>query len=233
MSSNEIIVDVWGDFACFTNPTSKVERVTYDVITPSAARGILCAIYSKPIEFYYQITKIEIMKPIQHIHIKRNEFKEKTNASTLEVQYATTGKGNKGLTQRNTIFLKDVYYRIHAKMIKQPNFQGTEIQFYEQFNKRLKKGKCFYQPCLGTRECMCFFSEPNNDMQPLMDLNENMGIMVYDVFDIRKHEILDTRDKNNNAFYPSIYNVIVKNGVIDVPEFDSNEVIKVKEGFVC
>ena len=222
--NNEIVLDVWGDFACFTNPLSKVERVSFDCITPSAARCILNAIYSKPIEFYYQITKIEIMNPIKKINIRKNEFKEKTNAKKLTPIYNITKKGEKGLTQRNNFYLKDVYYRIYAKIIKQPTFNGTLQQLYDQFEKRLLKGKCFYQPCLGTRECFCYFSEKNENKQPL-NINMDLGIITYDVFDIRNNIPLDT-SKNINTFKPSYFKAKIINGVLEVPEYESDAVLK-------
>lgn len=78
--NREIVLEVWGDFACFSNPAAKVERMTYPVPTPSAARGILSSIYCKPAEFYYQITRIEVLNPIRYISFKRNEIKSKTAA---------------------------------------------------------------------------------------------------------------------------------------------------------
>lgn len=224
---NQIQLDVWGDFALFTRPECKIERVSYDCMTPSAARGILCAIYSKPIEFYYEITKIEIINPIKTINIRKNEFKEKTNSKTLEPSYNVTQKGNKGLTQRNNIYLKNVYYRIYAKIVKQPTFDGSLKSLYSQFEKRASKGKCFYQPSLGTRECYCDFSLPNYDRQPL-DINLDLGIMMYDVFDIRKNIPLDT-SKKNNTYYPTFFNAKIENGILIVPPFESDEVFKLKE----
>ena len=227
----EIVIDVWGDFACFTRPESKIERVSYPCINPSAARGVLNAIYSKPIEFYYQINKIEIMNPIKTINIKKNEFKEKTN-NKLDPVYNINEKGAKGLTQRNNVYLKDVYYRIYATIIKQPNFLGSTKQLYEQFIRRVKKGKCFYNPSLGNRECFCYFSLPNYEKQPL-NFNLDIGIMTYDIFDIRNNIPLDTRieSKNNNEIYnPSFFYAKIENGVLEVPKYESEKVFKIKGG---
>ena len=88
---NEIKIEVWGDFACFSRPESKVERLTYPVMTPSAARGILSAIYSKPPEFYWQIRRIEVLKPIKYLSFKRNEV---INSSTLSRIGAAEGNLN-------------------------------------------------------------------------------------------------------------------------------------------
>ena len=83
---NEIKIEVWGDFACFSRPESKVERLTYPVITPSAARGILSAVYSKPVEFYWQIRQIEVLKPIRYATFKRNEvINSKISKKNMEI----------------------------------------------------------------------------------------------------------------------------------------------------
>lgn len=224
---NEIIIDVFGDFALFTRPESKVERVSYPCMTPSAARGILNAIYEKPIEFYYQITKIEIINPIKTINIKTNETKEKID-DKLSPIYNELIKGEKGLTQRNNQFLQNVYYRIYAKIIKQPDFNGTLKQLYIQFQKRVERGKCFYQPFLGIRECECFFSMPDFFKQPI-NLNLDIGLMLYDVFDITKNIKLDTRKKTyNNPTKISFFNAKIENGVLNIPEFSSDLVLKTK-----
>lgn len=224
--NDELIIDVWGNFAMFTRPESKVERVSYDCITPSAARGILNAIYSKPIEFYYQITKIEIMKPIKFINIKKNEFKEKTNEKTLEPSYNINEKGDHGLTQRNNYYLKDVYYRIYAKIIKRDDAPSSINlkSLYEQFERRVSNGKCFYQPSFGCRECLCHFSLPNESLKPI-DLNLNLGIMLYDVFDITSNIPLNTKN-NTGKTSISVFNAVIKKGTLIVPEYNSMEVFK-------
>lgn len=225
--NKEIVIDVWGDFACFTRPESKVERTSYPLPNPSAARGILNAIYSKPIEFYYQITKIEIINPIKTISIKKNEFKEKIDAKTLSPTYNINEKGNHGLTQRTTIYLKDVYYRIYAKIIKQKDFKGSLVQLYEQFEKRVKNGKCFYQPSLGLRECMCNFSMVDETKHPL-DINLDLGIILYDVFDIRKNIPLDTSKKDCNIINRSCFYAKVEHGEMIVPDYESDKVFKLE-----
>lgn len=222
--NDEVVFDVWGDFACFTRPESKIERVSYDCMNPSAARGILNAIYSKPIEFYYQVTEIEVMNPIKRINIKKNEFTEKISYKKIN---PVNNKEN--MTQRNNIYLKDVYYRIHAKIIPQVGFENKKHQLYAQFEKRLNKGKCFYNPSLGLRECMCFFSEINEDKKSL-NFDLDLGIMLYDVFDISKNIPLNTDKKNQtDSFYPSYFSASIKNGILQVPKFYDDKVFKIKE----
>ena len=123
----EIIVDVWGDFACYSRPESKVERMTYPVPTPSAMRGVLSAIYSKPNEFYWQVTRIEVLHKLSYASFKLNEVKEKLPEKPKEaIQVDLAGGGGKGRTQRQTVALKNVRYRVHAKICKRPGFAGTE-----------------------------------------------------------------------------------------------------------
>lgn len=162
---SEIAVDVWGKIAMFTPPESKIERVSYSVPTPSACRGILCSIYFKPIEFYYEIKKIEVMKSIKMIEIKTNESKTKVELGNPRPIYLTMGNmenlscGRTGQgTQRGNVYLRDVYYRITADIVKrQDALARIKIEgLYDQFVNRVKKGKCFRQPFLGTHECMAF-----------------------------------------------------------------------------
>ena len=159
------VIEVWGDLACFTRPEAKVERLSYPVITPSAARGIFDAIYSKPIEFTWRIDKIEVLKPIQFIALRRNEVKHKI--SDTAVKQAMKGKemmpivadgtidlvgsDQKGRTQRQTIALKDVRYRIHAHIVPRSGFQDKLKGIEEQAWRRIQSGKCFYQPYFGCR----------------------------------------------------------------------------------
>ena len=117
---NEIQMEVWGDFACFSRPESKVERLTYPVMTPSAARGILSAVYSKPPEFYWQVKKIEVLHPIRYMSFKRNEVINSKIGRKPEPMLVEDDR-----TQRQTVVLKDVRYRITAEMKPQKNWNHT------------------------------------------------------------------------------------------------------------
>jgi CRISPR-associated protein Cas5d len=215
----EVVVDVWGDFACFTQTESKVERVTYDVPTPSACRGVLSAIYCKPAEFYYEITKIEVMNPIRYLSMKRNEVMRKADKKHQPL-YSEEIR-----TQRGTVYLRDVYYRIHARMIKRPDYNkpNAEEKFRTQFTKRVERGKCFYQPFLGTKECMCFFGPPDMERCPTKE-DRDLGIMLYDIFDIRDNTPLDTENGTGNI-RPSYYHPHMIKGVIQVPGYESGEIM--------
>lgn len=211
---NEIKIEVWGDFACFTRPESKVERLTYPVITPSAARGILSAIYSKPVEFYWQIRQIEVLRPIRYATFKRNEVINSKIGRKPEPMLVEDDR-----TQRQTVALRDVRYRITAEIIPRPDFKGTVNQLYEQAKRRVHSGKCFFQPSLGLREFVCYFDEAT-DAEPI---NESMdiGFMLYDVFDLHKYEVTKTAEP-----FVSVFHAVLENGGITVPDFDSSEVLK-------
>lgn len=159
---NEVIVEVWGDFACFTRPESKVERLTYPVMTPSAARGILSAIYSKPVEFYWQVRKIEVLNPVKYISFQRNEVIN-SKVSSMKPVIVEDNR-----TQRQSVVLKDVRYRITAEIVKREDFDGTTEQLYKQAMRRIENGKCFFQPSFGLREFVCYFSEPT-DIEPIKE----------------------------------------------------------------
>lgn len=215
---NEIQVEIWGDFACWSRPESKVERLTYPMITPSAARGVLSAIYSKPPEFYWQVKKIEVLKPIRYISFKRNEV---INCKIGRVMKPTLVEESR--TQRQTVALKDVRYRITAEMIPQNGFKGTVNQLYEQAQRRISGGKCFFQPSLGLREFVCYFSEPT-DAKPIpVDLD--IGIMLYDVFDLHKYKVTEKAEP-----FVTVFKAKLEQGVLNVPPFDSDEVLKPERG---
>lgn len=208
----EISVEVWGDFACFSPPYAKVERLSYPFPTPSAARGILSAIYSKPKEFYWQVKRIKVLNPIRYISFKRNEVKSKTAASYLET--------DEDRTQRQTVALKDVRYRITADAVLQPGFDGTEMQIYEQAFRRISQGKCYYQPCLGMKEFVAYFALCTGSAEPIPD-SMDAGLMVYDVFDLHDNAV-----KAKTTPKLSLFHAVMEHGVIEVPPYDSPDVLK-------
>ena len=226
----EVCIDVFGNFACFTRPECKIERYSYPCMTPSAARNILNNIYFKPSEFYYEILSIEIMKPIKYLNIKRNEVKDKLKTEIKEsydfsFDATFAGHGNTGRTQRNTYYLKDVYYRIKALLHKRKDFTRENIEALKnQFVKRVKKGKCFNQPFFGLRECVCYFSEPDEDIKVDISVNEYIGTMLYDMFNIDNNIKLDTsKDKKLNNVSQVInihyFEGIIKNGILLIPRW--------------
>ena len=210
----EISVTVWGDLACFTSPTTKVERLSQAVPTPSAARGILSSVYAKPKEFFWMITKIEVLKPIRYISVRRNEVKS-ILGNNMEPISAEDER-----TQRQTVFLYDVRYRITAQIVPRPDYHGTVEQLYAQAERRIKGGKCFCQTALGLRECVAYFSESDPNEKPIQQ-DMDLGLMVYDIFDLHDAEV---RKKTRTRL--SLYHAVMKQGVIEVPPYDSPEVLK-------
>ncbi len=140
----EIVLEVWGDFACFSQLQGKVERLSFPVPTPSAVRGILSSIYSKPAEFFWQVNRIEVLNPIRYISFKRNEVKSKVKDKPIFT--------DEDRTQRQTVALRDVRYRFAASICPRDTFTGTTAQLYGQALRRIRTGKTFMQPSLGLRE---------------------------------------------------------------------------------
>lgn len=213
----EIVLEAWGDFACFTNPAAKVERLTYPFPTPSAARGILSAIYAKPVEFYWQVNRIEVLNPIRYISFKRNEVK-----STLGMK---DGCGipiitDEDRTQRQTVALQDVRYRIAASIVPQPAYRDRVKQLYEQALRRIRGGKTFMQPSFGLREFVAYFEESDGAHKPIND-SLDAGIMLYDIFDLH-----DCSVGKKTKPRLSLYHAEMKRGVIEVPPYDSPLVMK-------
>jgi len=205
MEPKTFILKCWGPNACFTNPCGgKIERFTYPLPNPSAVRGIFSSIYSKPVEFWWQAVKVEVLNPVQYIALRRNEVKDKiplpshkkiTEGGEIfpivaDADSSFSGTDQKGRTQRQTMALKNVAYRLHAKIMPQSGFAGQLPAFEAQFARRAEKGKVFVQPSFGQREFVAYF-EPVPDLvsaqttEPAEEIfNQNIGLMVYDVFDL-------------------------------------------------
>lgn len=203
---NCVTIRVWGDFACFTRPEMKVERVSYPVITPSAARGILEAIYWEP-QMYYLIHSIHIIKRGYWVSFRRNEvisIISMDNAKswmngTRQVSAIQAGGGTKTGTQRNMLALQGVEYLITAEirlttLAKQPRCNLGK--YLDQIKRRASAGKCFHRPAFGVREFDAHFMLEENanaafarrqqelgaEATPLIHY-EPLGLMLYDVFD--------------------------------------------------
>lgn len=188
MSTN-VRLHVWGDFACFTRPEMKVERVSYDVITPSAARGILEAIYWKP-EIRWHIERLHVLKPIRFTSLRRNEVASK--APARNVAEAMNGKrGSLALyveedrQQRAATVLRDIGYVIEAQF----EIVGGEMnvaKHLDQFRRRARDGRCFHRPYLGCREFACDFALiEDGDARPEGELagkgERDLGWMLDDI----------------------------------------------------
>ncbi len=205
-TANLITLRVWGDFACFTRPEMKVERVSYPVMTPSAARGILEAVFWEP-QMYYLIDSIRVVKRGQWISIRRNEVTRVISLDSAKTWMHSpeksapiqAGGGAEDGTQRNMLALQDVEYLITADVRLTPLAQPPRDnlgKYLREIEGRARAGKCFHRPGLGMREFAADFDwEPDADAalarrarelsQPVSQANEPLGLMLYDLFDHR------------------------------------------------
>ena len=178
MSRNSSLeVKVWGELACFTRPEFGTERVTYEVMTPSAARGVLEAIFWKP-EMEWRVREILVLNPIRRFSILRNEMnsvQSPSRARSGNPYYADEDRA-----QRHTLCLRDVAYVIRADIVLKPHAGAHPAKYRDQFRRRVKRGQCFTQPYLGTRECSAFFASPDGDERPI-DLTDDLGLMLFDL----------------------------------------------------
>lgn len=241
MKPKEQVLLVWGELACFSRPEFKVERFSYPVITPSAARGIYDAIYCKPnrdptqAQFRWQITRIEILAPPKYIALRRNEVKEEVSVAsvlkwikrTAEPQpiLADADSGDKGRTQRQTMALKDVRYRLHGHIHPWPGFEDRLQGLEAQFRRRAAQGKCIYQPYFGCREFPAYFElvQPDDPPADPIAWDSDIGLMLYDVFDLSR--------PGTSSSEPSIslFHATVTDGVLDVPDYaNDHQVLKVE-----
>ena len=176
-SGPPMVVQVWGDGALFTRPELKVERVSYPVMTPSAAVGVLESIFWKP-EFAWRVVVIEVLQPIRQFTQRRNETTDL--ASLVD---AASGRRRVDTVahrvQRNAVCLRDVAYRIHAHVQLRDRATKPEAAYRDQFRRRVTRGSCFSQPYLGTREFTAYFGDP--DDRPAIDHTEDLGIMLHSV----------------------------------------------------
>lgn len=214
-SMTHFCLEVSGRFACFTRPEMKVERVSYDVMTPSAARSIFEAILWKP-AIRWRVHRIEVLKPIRWINLRRNEVS--AVVSTRNVQQAmAAGSGQLALyiederQQRAGYFLRDVAYRIHADLSLAPGCNEPLMKYTEMFARRATKGQCVNQPYLGCREFAAAFSLVTPDAPaatPIGDTRE-LGWMLHD---------LDFTHPSDPQ--PRFFNAKMMAGVIEVPPFE-------------
>lgn len=204
---------VWGDFACFTRPEMKVERVSYDVITPSAARGILEAIHWKP-AIRWVIDRITVLNEIRFDSFRRNELSGRISASVVkramngkEVLLRQTIEDNR--QQRATLLLRDVAYVIeaHFEMTEKAGENDSAEKHYNMFLRRAREGQCFHRPYFGCREFPVSFQLLENEVPPsyYQDLKEkDLGWTLLDI------------DFENNMT-PLFFRAIMHHGVIEVP----------------
>ncbi len=184
-----IMVEVWGEYAAFNRPELKTERVSYDCMTPSAARGILEAIYWHP-GLKYCIDSIYVCNPIKTANIRRNEVKDKISARAVKVEMQ---KGNKefylctadSIQQRAALVLKDVRYVIeaHFEMTSEANETDNPGKFQDIIKRRLKRGQCYHTPYFGVREFPASFRlwDRQQPVQTAYQGQKDLGYMLYDL----------------------------------------------------
>lgn len=222
-------VRVWGDFACFTRPEMKVERVSYDVMTPSAARGVLEAIFWKP-EFHWNVREIWVLNEIQHVSLLRNEINSiqtRRRANKMfDDEDPTQYFADDDRTQRHTLALRDVDYIIKAEVELADHAQDEHpAKYRDQFRRRVKRGQCFHRPYLGCREFSAHFAEPKGDEEPI-SRTDALGRMLYDM-DYERNEDGDVkffdhdsdgRTAVKGSIKPRFFRAQLEEGILHVPE---------------
>lgn len=207
---------VWGEYACFTRPEMKVERVSYDVMTPSAARGILEAIYWKP-AISWAVDRIHVLNPVRFDNIRRNELAGKlalgaVNKAMKDGHSPVEVFIEKNRQQRAALVLRDVNYIIEAHFRFNGNEDVNPAKHKAIFDRRARKGQCFHRPYLGCREFVAHFELIEDGiLQSDLTGKQDLGWMLHDI------------DFNNNM-EAKFFRAVMQNGIIDVPPFDGEEV---------
>lgn len=226
-----VSLHVWGDYACFTRPELKAERVSYEVMTPSAARGILTAIYWKP-QFRWVIDRIHVLNPIRFTQVRRNELGCRMVAPSSDVM-----QGRKADTvgvfieenrqQRAATILRDVAYIIDAHIEITEHTEGVDDvgKHLSIFERRAAAGQCFHQPCFGTREFPAMFALVSAEHPapecalPAAQRNRALGLMLHDMVyrDDPKGPVICAHTKKRQTATPHFFVAELKEGVLHVP----------------
>lgn len=205
-----IQLEVWGDYALFSRPELKVERMSYDVPTPSAARGLVEAIYYHP-GLCWHIDRIYVLEPIRFVSIRRNEVDSKLLASTARAVaqgsnaplYLTTSRS---IVQRASLVLQKVHYVIeaHFTMTDQAAPADNPGKFQDIVTRRMERGQCFHTPYFGCREFPAYFRRWQGGPIPTIDETRDLGLMLYD---------FDYTDPQN--IMPTYFRARLDHGVVD------------------
>jgi CRISPR-associated protein Cas5d len=194
-------IKVWGPYACFTRPEFKVERVTYPVMTPSAARGVLEAVFWKP-EFKWQVRKIMVLNPIKLFSIRRNEVNRRASPASA----GFFADDDDVRTQRHSLVLRDVAYIIEADIVVDRSKTSEDpAKWRDQFRRRVERGQCYHRPYLGCREFSADFGPPNGTETPI-DHSEDLGLFLFDI------NYLPSENK------PRFFQARLEQGVLVVPQ---------------
>lgn len=227
-NENRVSVRVWGDYACFTRPEMKVERVSYPIMTPSAARGVLEAIFWEP-QMCYWIDQIRVVKKGRWFSFRRNEISAVISMDSAKswmngkksVKFIEAGGGAPDAAQRNMLALAEVEYIITAeiRLTKRAQPPKDNISKYiAEFQRRAERGKCFHRPALGCREFAADFEWIEPDAIAATKLaswsDEELGLMLFDVFDNEDRE-LATTDAPNVKPKSLFFRAKIENAVMD------------------
>lgn len=217
-----VLVEVWGDYACFSRPEMKVERVSYDIMTPSAARGLLEAVYWHP-GMKWVVDKIYVCAPIRFTNIRRNEVKDTVSARKVK---GAMERGDtlylaapESIQQRAAMALRDVHYVIeaHFDMTVRATPTDNPGKFQDIMRRRLEKGQCYHQPCFGVREFPAHF-RPCREIPPCpqeLRGEKDLGWML-----------LDMDYSNPEDIKPCFFRAVLHDGILDVPPMFSREVAR-------
>jgi len=217
MKQSEVFsLRISGDFALFTRPEMKAERVSYDVITPSGARGVVEAILWKP-AIRWRVHRIGVLRPIRFISVRRNEV-----GSKISLDRAREGLAGEeprpylagdDRRQRNAVMLRDVAYRVEVsfELTKRASGDDSVIKFTEMFKRRIRRGQHFHQPYLGCREFPATVTWANDDEPP----HETFGGMAHDL-----GWILLDMDHREKPPRPLFFHAVMHDGYIDVPNLE-------------
>ncbi len=202
-------VRVWGDLACFTRPEMKVERVTYPVMTPSAARGVLEAIFWKP-EFDWRVREILVLREPRYFSILRNEVNNLVSERSARSWVGTADGFNapEDRAQRHTLALRDVAYVIRADQTLRAHATDDIAKYRDQFQRRVRNGRCFATPYLGCREFSAAFGLPQESDHPI-PASEPLGSMLFDI----EHSMDGSGSKR-----PRFFEATLEHGVLHVPD---------------
>ena len=204
-----IKLKIWGDYACFTRPEMKGERVSYDVITPSAARGILDAVHWKP-AIRWKIDRLHVLNPIRFENIRRNEVGAKISTNLGKSAMKSGDLANLHMNvdehrqQRATLALRNVAYVVEAHLeLTGKADNDTVAKHLAIFHRRVEKGQCFHRPALGVREFAANFETVDDMPVSQLEGRQDLGWMIYDI---------DFTDNNRSQFFRAE----MIDGVIDV-----------------
>ena len=204
---------VWGPLAIYCRPEAKAERVSYPLPTPSAMRGTLEAIFWKP-EFRYRVREIQVLRPIRYASLLRNEVSARANARSPQPFDVAENR-----TQRHTLALLNVAYRVRTDIEVLPGASGNEAAYRDQFRRRVARGRCFHRPYAGCRECALDFAAPDAPDLPTtiaealaagpIPETRDLGMMLFDIAFLE-----GGRGANAPLFFPAT----LQDGILRVPD---------------